>query len=174
MTIARYIFGGNTARSGSGNEKVAMTAPVLFEQGKGASEKIAMTAPVLMENSAASGTGADVPMTMSFVMPSKYQRIEDLPVPNDPRVKLIEIPEHTVAVLRRSGSLSAALSVKMEKELRELVQKDGKHKLEEGRAITGGYNPPCKLTTLHLASLSCFADLYFSFQGRCRGSEGTR
>jgi hypothetical protein len=160
MTIARYIFGGNTARSGQGNEKVAMTAPVLFEQGKGASEKIAMTAPVLMSSSAEGAGGGDVPMTMSFVMPSKYQSIEDLPIPKDPRVQLSEIPEHTVAVLRRSGSLSAALSVKMEKELRELVEKDGKYKLEEGRAVTGGYNPPCEFG-LRVKRAELVADLIF-------------
>lgn len=107
-----------------------------------------MTAPVLMEGQVAKDASAGpdlVPMTMSFIMPSQYKSIADLPEPMDSRVKLVEVPEYTVAVLRRSGSLTATLSVKMEKELRELVAKDGKYKLAETGSTTAGYNPPWTL-----------------------------
>ncbi|KAI9022445.1 regulatory factor, effector binding domain-containing protein [Hyaloraphidium curvatum] len=153
MTIARYIFGSNRASSGA-KEEIAMTAPVLMEQSQKTapvltepkSERIAMTAPVLMQGmvpeDGGSGEPEEVEMTMSFVMPSKYTSLSQLPTPLDSRVKLTEIPEHTVAVLRRSGSLTVALSVSMEKELRSLVAKDGKYKLAETGATTAGYNPP--------------------------------
>ena len=52
MTLADYIGAigkaNNTRVQGEGNEKIAMTAPVITqEQSKGESEKIAMTAPVI-------------------------------------------------------------------------------------------------------------------------------
>jgi effector-binding domain-containing protein len=85
--IADYIFGNNTAA-----EKVAMTAPVT-QQGN---EKIAMTAPVTQQ--ADGGT-----WRVRFIMPSKYT-IETLPKPNNPAVKLREVPAKRLAAIRFSGS----------------------------------------------------------------------
>ena len=32
----------------------------------------------------------------TFIMPSKYKTVNDLPVPKDSRVRLVEVPEHKV------------------------------------------------------------------------------
>ncbi len=40
---------------------------------------------------------------MSFVMPSQYQTIDQLPASVNPEVKLQELPERTVAAVRFAG-----------------------------------------------------------------------
>lgn len=40
---------------------------------------------------------------MSFILPSKYQSIDDLPVPDNENVKLDVVEPYTAAVLRYSG-----------------------------------------------------------------------
>lgn len=89
--LADFIFGNNTAQT-----KIAMTSPVT--QKSAASEKIEMTAPVTQSKST-------VGYVIQFVMPSHYTR-ETLPQPNDPRVKIVEIPARKVAVYSYSGSWS--------------------------------------------------------------------
>lgn len=84
-----YISGAN-----KGQSEIAMTAPV--EVGTEA-EKIAMTVPV---EAAAADKGR---YTMRFFLPSSYTRVT-APEPTDPRVRIVELPEMTVAVLRFSGS----------------------------------------------------------------------
>ncbi len=90
--IAGYIFGGNKSRQDSSPEKIAMTAPVTLEQ---SSQKIAMTAPVVVENK-------DNQWRVHFVMPAGYT-LNSLPIPNDSRVSLREIPEQKTAVIVFSG-----------------------------------------------------------------------
>jgi hypothetical protein len=88
--LADYIFGNNKART-----KIAMTAPVAQER----SEKIAMTAPVAQTRD---GTGWRV----RFFMPAKYTR-DTLPQPNNPAVRIVEVPPETMAVIRFSNSRSS-------------------------------------------------------------------
>jgi hypothetical protein len=86
--LAGYIFGKNKDK-----RSIAMTAPVeINARGK----SIAMTSPVEVN----SQSGA---MTMRFFMPASYS-MESLPQPIDSRVKLVEVPKTTVAVLRYTGS----------------------------------------------------------------------
>ena len=85
--VAGYIFGGNTRK-----ESIAMTAPVLVDA---PSEKIAMTAPVLVSKEGGS-------RTVSFGMPKSYT-LSTLPTPTDSRVKLAQVPERKVAVLKFAG-----------------------------------------------------------------------
>lgn len=100
--VAGYIFGGN-----QGGRQVAMTAPV--SQGRG--ETIAMTAPVVqargetiaMTAPVAQASAVGGAWTIQFVMPAKY-RLDSLPRPNDPSVRLVEEPAARYAVLRFSGS----------------------------------------------------------------------
>jgi len=84
--VAAYIFGDNQAHA-----KVEMTAPV----SQSASESIAMTAPV-------SQLAAPDGWTVQFFMPAQYT-LATLPKPNDPAIKLVEVPGETMAVLRYSG-----------------------------------------------------------------------
>lgn len=80
MDVAGYIFGDNTKASLEEPEEIAMTSPVLVNN----NENIAMTSPVVFEQ-----IGEEE--TMSFVMPSKYKKIEDLPKPNNEKVKLKQV-----------------------------------------------------------------------------------
>ena len=88
--LAGYIFGANKSKT-----KIEMTAPVSQEL---VSEKIEMTAPVSLLK-------ADVGYLVQFTMPKKFT-LATLPVPNDPRVQLRQLPPRKVAVYRYSGSWS--------------------------------------------------------------------
>lgn len=103
--VAGYIFGGNTART-----SIAMTAPVA--QSAAGSQKIAMTAPVAQQ-----AAGADGQWRVQFFMPAKYAKA-DLPVPNDPAVRIVEVPAQDYAVLRFSGSANGAAVATRTRELR--------------------------------------------------------
>jgi hypothetical protein len=128
--LAGYIFGANKARL-----NIDMTSPVEISS---SGPKIAMTTPVEVKAS-------DKALVMRFFMPAKYSR-EDLPEPSDPRVKLIEMPPTTVAVLRFSTSTGdAAVSIYLA-DLRKALQST-MWKVS-GAATTLFYNPPWTLPFL--------------------------
>ena len=85
--LAGYIFGDNR-----GSGEVAMTSPVVVEDGA----TIAMTAPV---ETATPSSGRNA---MRFFLPADYT-VADAPVPNDPRIEIIELPAAVLAVRRFSG-----------------------------------------------------------------------
>ncbi len=122
--LFRYISGDNTSRG-----KIAMTAPVSQEQ-KG--EKISMTAPVSQQR--VQGKWA-----VSFMMPASYS-LETLPTPDDPGIKLREVPARRVASVRYSGFWSEENYLlhreKLEKWIRE-------HRFTvAGEPVWARYNPP--------------------------------
>lgn len=84
-----YISGANSGEAG-----IDMTAPVETTE---ASRKIAMTTPV------ETSSETDGRVTMRFFLPSEFT-LENVPQPTDPRVRIIEVPEQILAVLRFSGS----------------------------------------------------------------------
>ena len=112
--VAGYIFGGNAARDASRQATpVAMTAPVVSAPvsaapllggggsgggGGGGGRSIAMTAPVA---SASTEAGLEV----SFIMPSRFQRAEELPEPLSRGVALRELPARLEAVHAFGGGL---------------------------------------------------------------------
>eukprot|EP00798_Chlamydomonas_sp_ICE-L_P003810 gene3810-13880_t len=105
------------------------------------SEKVAMTAPVMMNTDASAGGGKQS-LKMAFIMPSKYT-METLPVPKDANVNLVEVPEHKLAVITFSGSLSDSAMRKKEAELREAAAKeDTKLSQDPKDVFFAGYNPP--------------------------------
>jgi effector-binding domain-containing protein len=114
--LFRFITGNNQQKSG-----IAMTAPVVSEQ-------IAMTAPVLSE------TGS-----IAFIMPEDFT-LETTPEPLDDRVKIVEIPERTVAALRFSGRWSNSLFKKKSEELLAEI-KNARLKLN-GQVFSMRYNGP--------------------------------
>lgn len=124
MIVAGYIFGGNEK-----TESIAMTAPVTA---KPASEKIAMTAPVIAK------TDGDARI-IAFVMPSSYT-LSSLPTPRDPRVKLVEVPEKTMAVLRFSWFRNDARIRSMEKRLLDSLSRDNVRVI--GSPSFAGYSAP--------------------------------
>lgn len=122
--VAGYIFGGNTKK-----EKIAMTAPVVMQT---KSEKIAMTTPVVVSVAGDS-------RVVSFGMPRGYT-LETLPTPNDPRVKLRQVPEQKMAVLRFSWSRSEPRIQAMKDKLLAALSRDGIETI--GSPSYAGYNAP--------------------------------
>lgn len=121
--LFRFISGDNKAK-----EKVKMTAPVVSQD---ASQEIKMTSPVLSEFS---NEGY-----MAFVMPSEFS-LETTPEPLDNRVKIEELPDRVVAVLRFSGSWSEK---NFEAKTKELLDELAKAKIRtRGRVFSMLYNPP--------------------------------
>ncbi|KAG2499054.1 hypothetical protein HYH03_003239 [Edaphochlamys debaryana] len=138
-SLAGYIFGKNQKRAGDSNEKVAMTAPVVMQKAP-AAEKIAMTAPVVMQ----AGEGAEAhKRTMSFIMPSQYAKVEDLPLPKDAKVTLVEVPERTYAGLTFRGTMTPALAAAKEQELRQAAERSSVKLSQDPAAVQyGAFNPP--------------------------------
>jgi hypothetical protein len=126
--LAGYIFGGNTSK-----QSIAMTAPVIEQKSEQKSESITMTAPV-------SETVLDGGARMvSFVMPAEYTRTT-LPMPNDKRIEIVEVPAHRSAVLRYSGYNNAEKVAKMKAKLLEYLKRDTV--MVKGAPRGAGYNPP--------------------------------
>lgn len=131
--IADYIFGNNTSRIG-GSEKISMTAPVTMAP-KAKSEKISMTAPVTMQQK-------EGQWRMYFVMPSQYS-LDTLPTPNNPAVKLRELPANRVAVIRFSGLAGEEKTAKKTAELLDWLKT--KQITPLGEPELARYNPPWTL-----------------------------
>jgi hypothetical protein len=127
--LAGYIFGAN-----DGSRKIAMTAPVGAEPVRGArGTKIAMTAPVGAEKSTDG-------WTVTFTMPSSLT-MKSLPVPDDARVRLREVPARRVAAVRFSGTWGAE---RFEDVARKLVADAKAAGLDPAPAppVFARYNPP--------------------------------
>lgn len=128
--LAAYIFGANH-QSG----RIAMTAPV-GQQRTDTSRKIAMTAPVEQQGSQAGG------WVIRFFMPTG-STLESLPMPDDERVELVEVPAETVAVLRFTGDRGSDAVVRHTDHLRDTLR-------DYGFALAGDpsawfYDPPWTL-----------------------------
>ncbi|PIP87285.1 heme-binding protein [Candidatus Campbellbacteria bacterium CG22_combo_CG10-13_8_21_14_all_36_13] len=123
--VADFIFGNNKS-----NSKIAMTSPVQEME----SEKIAMTSPVI------EGEIDDVGLhTISFVMPSKYT-LDTIPVPNNEKVFIKEVPERKVAVLSYSWYPNdSRIAVKKQK-LINMLENDSVEFV--GKPESAFYNPP--------------------------------
>lgn len=126
--LAGYIFGKN-----QGARKIAMTAPVTQQKAEGA--KIAMTAPVTQERA------GERSWRIQFMMPSEYT-LETLPVPNDARVTLRELPPRRFAAIRYSGSWSQQNYQKHLEQLRAALRAAGIP--EAGEPVWARYDPPFK------------------------------
>jgi effector-binding domain-containing protein len=119
-----YISGENRSR-----ESISMTTPVTQ---KPSSEKIAMTAPVGQQRT----TGG---WALSFMMPRSYT-LDALPVPNDPAVRLRQIPARRMACVRYSGTWSEKRYLQYLQELESWIVKNG-FKIV-GEPVWARYNSP--------------------------------
>jgi effector-binding domain-containing protein len=128
--LYNYISGENRSKA-----SIAMTAPV---NQKTDSEKISMTAPVNQRRS-------EGQYAVSFLMPSKY-KMETLPEPLDPDVKLKEIPSRKIAAIRYSGSWSREKYDAKKALLEEFIRKKGLTII--GPDIFARYDPPFQLPFL--------------------------
>jgi len=131
--LADFIFGNNKTNEGS--KKIDMTAPVITRD---ASEKIEMTAPVISEEN-------ERGWFISFNMPKQYSK-ETLPVPNNPEVKIIEVPSEKYAVITFSGLVREKKYAEILNLLNEEMKK--RNIDPKGPAILARYNPPWTLPFL--------------------------
>lgn len=132
--LADYIFGNN-----QGKAKVAMTAPVVQAPSAGEGQSIAMTAPVVQAPQGENG------WRVRFIMPSKYT-LETVPRPNNPRVKLIPVAAHRVAVIRFSGLANEKV---LQAKTRELQAHLAAQNLQaSGPPTYAFYDPPWTLPFL--------------------------
>ena len=131
--LADFIFGNNKTNEGS--KKIDMTAPVVSRD---AAEKIDMTAPVISEET-------EKGWYVSFNMPKQYKK-ETLPVPNNPEVKIIEVPSEKYAVITFSGLVREKKYAEMLNLLNEEMKK--RNIDPKGPAILARYNPPWTLPFL--------------------------
>lgn len=116
-------------------EKIPMTAPVVTETAP-ASVAIPMTAPVVTES------GPQLNSVMSFILPSKYKSIKDLPVPTNSDVTIEEVPAFKYAVHRFSWLTTKAAVEEKGKMLKEALRKDGVLIHDDDRVVLWRYNPP--------------------------------
>lgn len=125
--LFRYISGDNKSHG-----KIAMTAPVSQEQ---TGEKISMTAPVSQQR--VQGKWA-----VSFMMPASYT-MENLPTPDDPNIKLRQVPARRVAVVRYSGFWSEKKFLRYKQELESWITVNNLKVI--GEPVWARYNPPFTL-----------------------------
>ena len=125
--LFRYISGDNKSRG-----KIVMTAPVSQEQ---QGEKISMTSPVGQQS--IQGKWA-----VSFMMPASYT-LEALPPPDDPNIKLRQVPARLVAAVRYSGLWSEEKYL-LNKEKLEKWIKDNRFTII-GEPVWARYNAPFTL-----------------------------
>lgn len=156
--IAGYIFGGNIAAGGASKEAVAMTSPVVTQAVRAApaSTTVAMTSPVLTSEVAGSG-GADggAAHRIAFIMPSRYSRLEELPRPTNPLVRLAALPSRLALAEMRFGARYPGAAARDEAEARLLA---AAHR--EGLRVVAGstsvfnYDPPWTLPFMRLSEVS--------------------
>lgn len=128
--LAGYIFGGN-----AGRRRIDMTAPVAQASAQ-PGERIAMTAPVAQ----APGEGGWV---IRFFLPAA---LTDPPAPNDARVRIVPVPEETVAVLRFSGTATEAAVAERTKALTAALSTSPWR--PAGEPVAWFYDPPWTLPPL--------------------------
>ena len=113
--LAGYIFGDNEQ-----DQKMAMTSPVELEPG-------AETSP-------------DTQYWVTFNMPREYSR-DELPLPNDSRIQIYEVPEKTLAVLQYKGNWSEERYREHETLLLSLISENSTWE-KQGKPSWSRYNPP--------------------------------
>ena len=124
--LAGFIFGRNSSR-----EKVAMTAPVIQQQG---STRIAMTSPVVQEPGAERGR-----QVVAFVMPAEFS-VDTLPTPADPRIRVREVPPQLAVAKAFTGRWSERIYQEQLDELRGAVTHAGLEIVGEPRFAR--FDPP--------------------------------
>lgn len=140
--LFKYISGHNRTVTAPLNasktgQKIPMTSPVTqipVTQDK-CSKKIAMTSPVQQRQ-------VNEQWQISFIMPAG-SRLETLPTPKDPSVRLAAVSAQWLAVIRYSGSWSEANFQEQKKRLEHWINDQGYQVI--GKASWDRYNPPFTL-----------------------------
>lgn len=116
---------------GARGEAFGILAGYIFGRSR-SGEEVAMTAPVAT-------AGAPEGLTMRFFMPSAYSRA-NLPDPLDPRVRIVEVPGETLAVLRFTGGIDTTAVERRRAELLKVVEASGWR--VTGEPVSFFYDPP--------------------------------
>lgn len=137
----------------AGSEAFRKLAAYIFAKKRNGKQKIAMTAPVAQvranpEGNDESDSNKTVTLTtdatgnykISFVMPAKYTRLDQLPVPKDKSVKLRQVPRRTMAAVSYRGGWSREKYKSYERALLKGVKKMGL--TVKGKPEWGRYDPP--------------------------------
>jgi hypothetical protein len=124
--LAGYIFGQNREAA-----DIAMTSPV-------ATGAAGAAAPA-GHDMPAETTGAQGEVIMRFFLPRKVTR-DNAPVPNDARIKIVELPEETIAALTFSGRGTEATLAEKKRELVGALATSPWHAAEEPHLLF--YDPP--------------------------------
>ena len=129
-TLATVYSDAKSYRALSGNGFRTLAGYIFG--GNASDTKISMTSPVHMDIN-------DSKSAMSFVMPSSYSK-ENLPKPDNSKVKIEKTTDEYVAVIRFGGYAS-------DNDIKKYSEKLGKLLSEKGIAYYGnfrllGYNPP--------------------------------
>ncbi len=106
-----------------------MTSPVTQEA---SSEKIAMTSPVAQQSTQGG-------WMVSFMMPGSYT-MDTIPIPDDPNVKVRQIPPRRMACVQYSGGWSEKRYLQYLQELEDWIAEKDFQVL--GTPIWARYNPP--------------------------------
>jgi len=122
--LFNYISGANRSQS-----KVEMTSPVSQEIGN---EEIKMTTPVSQERNQES-------WAISFMMPNHFT-LETIPIPEDDRVQIREVPARRVATIRYSGFWDEKGYSKHKAKLESWIAAQGL--VPAGPAIWARFNAP--------------------------------
>ena len=134
--LANFIFGGN-----SGNQSIAMTAPVItgFHRGRNIVPSTVAPAPNIKSST------HQMPQMehwhMRFSMPASFNT-DTLPTPIDPEVEIVEVDAQTVLASRFSGSFND--SKKRLEHIRRLeAWLEANPNYESvGEPMFAGYDPP--------------------------------
>jgi hypothetical protein len=147
-----------TSSEGGKAEAIAMTAPVITSSGGGKAEAISMTAPVntssepepvAMTAPVITAEGREDQagkVTMQFLLPSKYTKVEETPRPTDERVVLREVGERKYGVVRFAGVTPDKVVEERAERLKAALEKDGH--VVTGPYLFSRYNPPTTLPPL--------------------------
>lgn len=132
-----YITGNNIS-----TDDIAMTAPVIASPAAAnKSQQIAMTSPVIATPKRIEKKG----WTLSFVLPASFSAA-NAPSPTDPSVKLMELPEKTVAAIRYTGLWDNELFETQTKMLNNWLKNEGYQSISA--PSYAGYDPPWALPFL--------------------------
>lgn len=123
--LADYLHGNNIEQ-----KSIATTTSVGIEL-EPESEHIALTAPVLSQEK----NGA---FLVSFILPAEYTSAT-IPRPNNPEIRIVEVPATTFAVLSVKGNLTSQRAQQEEESFRELLMRDKRVILSASRVAQ--YSP---------------------------------
>ena len=132
MILATTKLGGESYSKNS-NKGFRNVASYIFG-GNDENIKISMTSPVI--------ASVEDSMTMSFIIPSKYD-LNELPLPDNDNVELKVQPERLMAIISFDGFANDSDIKLYTKILKEELVKEGI--CAKGKVYFQGYDPPFKL-----------------------------